>query len=229
MGYREYWTDSSRSVREVLQFTQFFTHSEIRFFSQIRPKIIFSVESVSYNMKIHDHLGKLKEVAEGLPDLEKVVVIPYCKKEEEISLDRLEMGDKACFFSKFVGSEEGECPPIEYVQVPFNHPLFIMYSSGTTGAPKCIVHGVGGTLMKHLEEHRIQGNRSEDDVLLYYTTIGWMMWNWMVSALALGTTLVLYDGSPLLPHPAALWDLVRKTTRVSNYALHLYPFHRLTS
>jgi len=98
--------------------------------------------------------------------------------------------------------------PLTFEQVSFDHPLFIMYSSGTTGKPKCMVHSVGGTLIKHLEEHQIQGNRDDSDVLMYYTTTGWMMWNWMVSALALGTTLVLYDGSPLHPHPASMWDLV---------------------
>jgi len=177
-------------------------------FRQIRPKVIFSVEAVSYNLKTHSHLGKLKEVVDGLGDvLEKVVVIPFCHDEKDVSL--AELGDKACFFSQFVGPEEGvEVPELEYVQVPFHHPLFIMYSSGTTGAPKCMVHSVGGTLLKHLEEHQIQGNRSDRDVLMYYTTTGWMMWNWMVSALALGTTLVLYDGSPMLPHPSAMWDLV---------------------
>lgn len=177
-------------------------------FKQINPKVIFSVEAVSYNMKTHDHLGKLKEVVQGLPDVQKVVVIPYCHEESEIDLAGTG-SSKACFFSEFVGPESTlPVPPLEFEQVPFNHPLFIMYSSGTTGAPKCMVHSVGGTLMKHLEEHQIQGNRTADDTLLYYTTIGWMMWNWMVSALALGTTLVLYDGSPLLPHPSAMWDLV---------------------
>lgn len=177
-------------------------------FKQISPKIVFSVEAVSYNLKIHDHLGKLKEVVDGLPDVEKVVVIPYCTNEADISLSTLNIGDKATFFSQFIGPETGSSPALNYEQLPFDHPLFIMYSSGTTGAPKCMVHGAGGTLMKHLEEHQIQGNRGPEDVLMYYTTIGWMMWNWMVSALALGTTLVLYDGSPLLPHVAAMWDLV---------------------
>ncbi len=180
-------------------------------FRQIRPKIIFSVEAVSYNLKRHDHLVKLRDVVAGLEDLEKVVVIPFCAtRGEEVDLSALGCGDKACLFSQFVGTEEGEAPKLTFEQVEFHHPLFILYSSGTTGAPKCMVHSVGGTLMKHLVEHRLQGNRGEDDVLFQYTTVGWMMWNWLVSALCLGTALVLYDGSPLHPNPAAMWDLVDK-------------------
>ena len=142
-------------------------------------------------------------MVEGLPKLERVVVIPYLNARADIDLAAaLPAGCNATFFPDFVAEEESGNPPeLTFEQVPFSHPLFIMYSSGTTGAPKCMVHSVGGTLMKHLEEHQIQGNRGPSDVLLYYTTTGWMMWNWMVSALALGTTLVLYDGSPLLPHP----------------------------
>ncbi len=125
-------------------------------FRQIRPKIIFSVEAVSYNLKTHDHLGKLKDVAAGLDNVEKVVVIPFCKEEKEIDLSVLGCGDKACLFSQFIGPEEGEAPTLTFEQVEFHHPLFILYSSGTTGAPKCMVHSVGGTLMKHLVEHRLQ-------------------------------------------------------------------------
>lgn len=178
-------------------------------FKQISPKLIFSVEAVAYNAKIHNHLVKVKEVVEGLPDLEKVIIIPFVHAQSDIDIDQLDLpSEKVAFLAEFVGPETGSPPKLTFEQVPFHHPLFIMYSSGTTGAPKCMVHSVGGTLMKHLEEHQIQGNRSHQDVLMYYTTIGWMMWNWMVSALALGTTLVLYDGSPLLPHNAAMWDLV---------------------
>ncbi len=200
-------------------------------FRQIKPKIIFSVEAVSYNLKTHDHLAKLKDVVAGLEDLEKVVVVPFCKPQDQIDLSVLGCGDKAVLFSQFVGPEEGEAPEMPFEQVEFHHPLFILYSSGTTGAPKCMVHSVGGTLMKHLVEHRIQvkgqlyfsfrificeilflsqGNRGPSDVLFQYTTVGWMMWNWLVSALAIGTTLVLYDGSPLHPNNSAMWDLVDK-------------------
>ena len=179
-------------------------------FSQIQPKIVFSVEAVSYNMKTHDHLTKLSQVVNKLDSVEKVVVIPFIHDQENIDLSGV---NKAVFLDDFLETGrgcDGEFPPLEYVQVPFNHPLFIMYSSGTTGAPKCMVHSVGGTLIKHLEEHVVQGNRSSEDTLLYYTTTGWMMWNWEVSVLATGCSLVLYDGSPLHPHNAVMWDLVDK-------------------
>ena len=139
--------------------------------------------------------------------MKQVVVFPFVHDESDIKLRR---DKKEVFFSEFLNlsCEDADRDVLKFEQLPFNHPLFIMYSSGTTGKPKCIVHGAGGTLMKHLEEHLIQGNRRPQDVLLYYTTVGWMKWNWMVTALAHGTTLVLYDGSPLHPHPGALWDLV---------------------
>jgi len=177
-------------------------------FNQIKPKLVFSVEAVSYNMKTHDHISKLTQVVEALPGVEKVVVLPYIHRSEEIDLSSVR---NAVFFDEFLETglnQDGTVPPLQYEQVPFNHPLFIMYSSGTTGDPKCIVHSVGGTLLKHLEEHAIQGNRGDQDTLFYYTTTGWMMWNWEVTALAVGCSLVLYDGSPLHPHTAVMWDIV---------------------
>jgi len=179
-------------------------------FSQIKPKVVFSVEAVSYNMKTHNHLDKLKQVVDKLEEVEQVVVIPFVHSQQDIDISSVK---HSVFLESFLdlGKEaDGSVAPLEFNQVPFSHPLFIMYSSGTTGAPKCMVHSVGGTLMKHLEEHIVQGNRNETDTLLYYTTTGWMMWNWEVSALATGCSLVLYDGSPLHPHTAVLWDLVDK-------------------
>ncbi|XP_004636019.1 acetoacetyl-CoA synthetase [Octodon degus] len=175
-------------------------------FSQIQPKLIFSVEAVIYNGKEHGHMEKLQQVVKGLPDLRKVVVIPYITSKDEIDLATI---PNSVLLDDFLDSGSGEQPPqLEFEQLPFSHPLFIMFSSGTTGAPKCMVHSAGGTLLQHLKEHMLHGNMTCSDVLLYYTTVGWMMWNWMVSALATGASLVLYDGSPLVPTPNVLWDLV---------------------
>ncbi|XP_015666194.1 acetoacetyl-CoA synthetase isoform X2 [Protobothrops mucrosquamatus] len=175
-------------------------------FSQIQPKLIFSVEAVVYNGKRHNHLDKLQRVVRGLPDLKKVVVIPYVSSRESIDISRI---PNSVFLEDFLGTGHGDqAPQLEFEQLPFSHPLFIMYSSGTTGAPKCMVHSAGGTLIQHLKEHILHGNMSSNDVIIYYTTTGWMMWNWLVSALAVGASVVLYDGSPLVPSPNVLWDLV---------------------
>ncbi|KAM6156265.1 acetoacetyl-CoA synthetase isoform 1-T1 [Rhynchocyon petersi] len=175
-------------------------------FSQVQPKLIFSVEAVVYNGKEHSHMDKLQRVVKGLPDLKKVVVIPYVSSKEKIDISRI---PNSVFLDDFLAARKSEqAPQLEFEQLPFSHPLFIMFSSGTTGAPKCMVHSAGGTLIQHLKEHILHGNMGSADIILYYTTIGWMMWNWMVSALATGASVVLYDGSPLVPTPNVLWDLV---------------------
>lgn len=173
-------------------------------FSQIKPKVIFSVDAVIYNNKVHDHLGKLTKVIEGLPELETVVVAPYVKPKEEVDISMI---PNSIFLSDFLAFAE-PVPLLEFEQLPFNHPLFIMYSSGTTGHPKCLVHSAGGTLLQHLKEHMLHGDIRRRDVMLYYTTTGWMMWNWMVSVLAVGASIVLYDGSPLVPSANVLWDII---------------------
>lgn len=171
--------------------------------SQVKPKIIFSVEAVRYNNKIHDHLKKLVNVVAGLPDLKKVILFPFCSTASDIDLSNI---PNCVMFDDFVkGHEQSK---LRFEQVPFNHPLFIMYSSGTTGTPKCMVHSAGGTLIQHLKEHILHGNMNSNDILFYYSTTGWMMWNWMVSALAVGAAIVLYDGSPFIPSPCVLWDIV---------------------
>lgn len=177
--------------------------------SQIQPKLLISVEAVIYNGKEHDHMEKLQNVVKGLPDLEKVVIMPYVKAQEAVDLSRI---PNSMFLDEFLatGKEGDHGPQLEFEQLPFNHPLFIMYSSGTTGAPKCMVHSAGGTLIQHLKEHILHGNMSSSDVIIYYSSTGWMMWNWLVSALATGASVVLYDGSPLIPSPNVLWDLVDK-------------------
>ncbi|KAF1389451.1 hypothetical protein PFLUV_G00073560 [Perca fluviatilis] len=176
-------------------------------FSQIQPKLIFSVAAVVYNGKTHDHMEKLTSVVKGLPDLQKIVVIPYARSKQETDLSKI---PNSVFIDDFLASGRGEAdqfPQLEFEQLPFSHPLFIMYSSGTTGAPKCMVHSAGGTLIQHLKEHILHGNMTSSDVIIYYTTTGWMMWNWLVSALAVGASVVLYDGSPLMPTPSVLWNL----------------------
>ncbi|XP_019504422.1 PREDICTED: acetoacetyl-CoA synthetase [Hipposideros armiger] len=175
-------------------------------FSQIQPKLMFSVEAVVYNGKEHGHMHKLQQVVKGLPDLKRVVVIPYIASRENIDISKI---PNSVFLDDFLATGRGEqVPQLEFEQLPFSHPLFIMFSSGTTGAPKCMVHSAGGTLIQHLKEHVLHGNMTSSDIILYYSTVGWMMWNWMVSALATGAAVVLYDGSPLVPTPNVLWDLV---------------------
>uniref|UniRef100_A0A674CRL2 Acetoacetyl-CoA synthetase n=1 Tax=Salmo trutta TaxID=8032 RepID=A0A674CRL2_SALTR len=176
-------------------------------FSQIQPKLIFSVAAVVYNGKRHDHMEKLHSVVKGLPDLQKVVVIPYVRSKQDTDLSRI---PNSVYLDDFLatGKEGDQAPQLEFEQLPFSHPLFIMYSSGTTGSPKCMVHSAGGTLIQHLKEHVLHGNVTSSDVVIYYTTTGWMMWNWLVTSLAIGASVVLYDGSPLMPTPNVLWDLV---------------------
>ncbi|XP_053545275.1 acetoacetyl-CoA synthetase-like [Bombina bombina] len=176
-------------------------------FSQIQPKLIFSVEAVVYNGKEHGHLEKLQSVVKGLPDLKKVVVIPYVFPKEKIDISKI---PNSVFLDEFLASGKvgDQAPQLEFEQLPFNHPLFIMYSSGTTGAPKCMVHSAGGSLIQHLKENILHGNTTSSDIIMYYTTAGWMMWNWLITALSTGASLVLYDGSPLVPSPNVLWDLV---------------------
>ncbi|XP_069880990.1 acetoacetyl-CoA synthetase isoform X3 [Dipodomys merriami] len=137
-------------------------------FSQIQPKLIFSVEAVLYNGKEHSHLGKLQQVVKGLPDLKRVVVIPYVTTRDKIDISKI---PNSVFLDDFLALGLGEpAPQLEFEQLPFSHPLFIMFSSGTTGAPKCMVHSAGGTLIQHLKEHMLHGNTARSDILLYYTT-----------------------------------------------------------
>ncbi|XP_069921826.1 acetoacetyl-CoA synthetase isoform X4 [Oryctolagus cuniculus] len=138
-------------------------------FSQIQPKLMFSVEAVVYNGKEHSHMEKLQRVVRGLPDLEKVVVIPYVAAREQINISKI---PNSVFLDDFLATGAGDhAPQLEFEQLPFSHPLFIMFSSGTTGAPKCMVHSAGGTLIQHLKEHMLHGDMTSGDVLLYYTTV----------------------------------------------------------
>ena len=168
-------------------------------FGQIGPRILFTADGYHYNGKSHDSLARVAEFLPELPTVERVVVFPYTR--DRPSLDGL---DKAVMLGDLIDGY----PPrdIPFAQLPFSHPLFIMFSSGTTGVPKCIVHGAGGTLLQHLKEHQLQSDIRRGDRVFYFTTCGWMMWNWLITALASEATLLLYDGSPFHPSGNILFD-----------------------
>ncbi|KAI9024374.1 acetoacetate-CoA ligase [Phycomyces nitens] len=173
-------------------------------FSQIKPKILFSVNAVYYNGKTLDHTVKLNTVVKDLPSVETVVVIPFIKDFVGQPVQKSQSWDQ--FLTKIPKSALPK--KISFVQLPFNHPAFILFSSGTTGLPKCIVHSGAGLLLQLKKEHVLHGNMHSDDVFFYYTTTGWMMWNWLIGALGIGATIVLWDGSPFKPAPISLWKLV---------------------
>jgi len=168
-------------------------------FGQIEPKVLFCADAYPYGGKRHDCLAKLREVLIAIPSIECCIVIPY--SGEPLRLDGLR--DTVSWNDL----EQPADAQIDFVQTPFAHPLYIMYSSGTTGVPKCIVHGAGGTLLQHLKELVLHTDLKREDRIFYYTTCGWMMWNWLMSSLAVGATVVLYDGSPTHPDGNVLWDL----------------------
>jgi len=169
-------------------------------FGQIEPKVLFACDGYWYNGKVIDCLGKAAEIAARLPGLERVVIVPYAGGAADLAGIKGALA-LAAFLAPFAGERE-----IAFERLPFDHPLYVMYSSGTTGVPKCIVHGAGGTLLQHLKEHRLHGDVKPGDRVFYFTTCGWMMWNWLVSGLASGATLLLYDGSPFVGRGSILFD-----------------------
>ena len=168
-------------------------------FGQIEPTVLFASDGYWYNGKAVDTLGKTREIADRLPSLRRVVIVPYVEACPQITGI-----PSAQLLEEFLAGHDAV--DIRFEQLAFNHPLYILYSSGTTGVPKCIVHGAGGTLLQHLKEHQLHSDLRPGDRLFYFTTLGWMMWNWLVSGLASGATLLLYDGSPLLRRGAVLFD-----------------------
>ncbi len=168
-------------------------------FGQIDPVVLVAVDGYYYAGKTHDCTARLAEIAAALPTLRQVVVVPYTSASPDIT--RI---PRAISWSEFVDGVDPQ--PLTFERFPFNHPLYIVYSSGTTGVPKCIVHGAGGTLIQHLKEHQLHCDIKRGDRVFYFTTCGWMMWNWLVSVLASNATILLYDGSPMHPDANVLFD-----------------------
>jgi acetoacetyl-CoA synthetase len=169
-------------------------------FGQIRPRLLVCADGYRYAGKALDSLARVREVAARIPAIGRIAVVPYLDPRPGLAgLDR------AVLWDELLEPHRGGAPAA-FVRLPFDHPLYIMYSSGTTGLPKCMVHGAGGTLLQHLKELVLHTDVRPGDRLFYFTTCGWMMWNWLVSGLAAGATVVLFDGAPLAP-PEILWNM----------------------
>jgi acetoacetyl-CoA synthetase len=169
-------------------------------FGQIEPKVLFACNGYYYNGKTIDSTPRVKQIVEQIDSVEQLVLVQVTEAQTDIA--------QAVSYSDFLVRKN--TPELQFEQLPFDHPLYIMYSSGTTGVPKCIVHGAGGTLIQQLKEQQLHTNLQPQDVLFYFTTCGWMMWNWMVAGLASEATLVLYDGSPFYPEPKSLIDMAEQ-------------------
>ncbi|HEY5624650.1 MAG TPA: AMP-binding protein, partial [Gammaproteobacteria bacterium] len=170
-------------------------------FGQIQPKVLFAADGYFYNGKEIDCRPAVHAVVERLGGLEALIMVGY---RDEVS----SFADLASAIDyREIARENAK---LEFEPLPFSHPLFILYSSGTTGVPKCIVHGAGASLIQHQKEHMLHTDVHAGDVLFYFTTCGWMMWNWLASGLASGATLLLYDGSPFYPDPGALWRIAER-------------------
>ncbi|OED41393.1 acetoacetate--CoA ligase [Endozoicomonas sp. (ex Bugula neritina AB1)] len=171
-------------------------------FGQIKPRVLLTVDGYFYDGKTIDCLHKIQQIQQQIPSLQCTVIVPFTSDKPDLS----SINDHI-LFDDFIGHTASV---VSIEPVPFNHPLFIMYSSGTTGVPKCIVHGHGGTLLQHVKELGLHTDLKVSDSIFYFTTCGWMMWNWLISSLSLGATLVLYDGSPFYPEPKSLIDMAEQ-------------------
>ena len=168
-------------------------------FGQIEPRILFCADGYRYAGKEIESLSTVAGLAERIASIERVVVVANLRDDPDVNRVA-----RAVPYERFLAATSAS---LDFAQLPFDHPLYVMYSSGTTGLPKCMVHGAGGTLIQHQKEHVLHCDLSRDDRVFYFTTCGWMMWNWLVSALAVGATIVLYDGAPLLGRTPILWDM----------------------
>ncbi len=171
-------------------------------FGQIKPKVLFTANGYSFKGRSFDSLELISNIAKEIPSIGKIVVVPYTEQAPDIK-----QVSNAVLFQDFKSSEQAL--EIKFEQLPFDHPLYVMYSSGTTGLPKCMVQSAGGILINHLKELSLHTDLKREDNIFYFTTCGWMMWNWLTSSLAVGATLVLFDGNPFHPAPGALWQLAQ--------------------
>jgi acetoacetyl-CoA synthetase len=169
-------------------------------FGQIEPTVLVAADGYRYGGKIFRNTARIREVMAGLPSVKRLVIVPFIGDAEALELPGAVHWEEFCVPGA----------PLDYRRLSFDHPLYILFSSGTTGKPKCIVHGAGGVLLKHASEHLLHTDLKPDDRLFYFTTLGWMMWNWQVSGLMAGATLLLFDGNPFHPSPAALFDIAEQ-------------------
>ena len=176
-------------------------------FGQIEPKVLFCADGYRYAGKEIDCLARVRDIVARIPSIQRVVVVRSLRDDADVGTftDWGAFRDPVSVTRSVAGA-----PVPRYARLAFDHPLYIMYSSGTTGLPKCMVHGAGGTLLQHLKELVLHTDLRRDDHIFYFTTCGWMMWNWLVSSLAVGATVVLYDGAPFAPHAASLWDMAQE-------------------
>ncbi len=176
-------------------------------FSQIQPKVLLTANGYTYNGKTFDSLERVATIKERIPSIKTVIIIPLIEQTISTSISGSTDWDQLL---------HNQATTIDFEQLPFDHPVYIMYSSGTTGIPKCIVHGAGGTLLQHYKEHVLHTDINRSDVVTYFTTCGWMMWNWLISVLQTGATMYLFDGSPSYPNINILWNAI-ETNRITHF------------
>ncbi|MBW1786771.1 MAG: acetoacetate--CoA ligase [Deltaproteobacteria bacterium] len=172
-------------------------------FGQIKPKVLFTADGYAFKGKSFDSLERISLILKELPSIEKVVVAPYTREDADLS-----QVPNAVHYRDFLSQDAS--PELNFEQLPANHPLYIMFTSGTTGLPKCMVQSAGGILVHHLKELMLHSDLKREDRIFYFTTCGWMMWNWLTSSLGVGATLILFDGNPFHPDPGALWKMAEE-------------------